>query len=132
MVMVALTAAAITYAVHSLFIRIEVQKIPTDALFSYDYGVGFNLNKDRLHFGRMPIGGSGTRYITLENTENFRIEIRISSEGEIREFFIAEPNPVVLEPGEIANVNLTVNAPSSASPGNYTGNVLIDVRRKLL
>lgn len=111
-----------TYVYYNQRNLVEVKKVDFD--FEISTNVGFNLDRDKLHFGVFrPGSASSTRLIELTNQHDFSVEVipvvKGLKVGEIE--FTAEKIP--LGPGEDKEITATARAPLDAPYGNYSGSI---------
>ncbi len=128
LVAVAVASAALTYLVYSDFSVIEVKQIAVDANFTSANNVGFNLDKDMMHFGKIPLGGSGERSFEISNTKNFPISAKIYATGSISRYIDIKDNNIRLRPGETRQITAIAYAPLGAEKTGYTGTIRIEIR----
>ena len=130
-VLAAIITSMLTYIVYYNFYLLEKQEIRTDANFTNDYKIGFNLDSDAMHFGKMPSGGSSERFIVLKNNRNRSVGIRIYGQGEISKYMLVEENEFFLGPGESRKIRFAVMAPNTITTNGVDGKIIIEIRRKL-
>jgi len=70
-----------------------------------------------------------TRKLVVSDVFAFPVEMTGSVSGNISSFVRFEPRIWRLSPGENQTINVTVEIPKSAVLGNYTGKLLVAVRR---
>ncbi len=131
-VIVAILTAIFTYFLYSKFLILEVKDLPTDVNVTSINKVGFNLDKDRIHFGTISNGGNSKRQIDLHNTKLVRVEVRLIGIGDIKEFLYFEPQKIVLSPGETVNVSITAIVPPNTPYGGYEGYIRVQTRLKII
>ncbi len=88
---------------------------------------GFDLNSSALTFGSVPVGGTSTRAILVNNSYSFPIRVEPVIDGSISKMVIY--GPLIIQPYEASSFQITVFADLNTSLGNYTGNVLIRLFR---
>jgi len=125
---VAILSAFITFFVYNDISVIEIKEISVDANFTNFNKVGFNLDKDMMHFGKIPVGGSGERSFELSNTKKFPVSAKIYAVGDIKDYIIVKENDIRLLPGETKNAKVGVYAPINAEKKGYTGKIIIEIR----
>ena len=129
---VAVLSGIVTFFVYNNLSVIELKEINVDANFTNSNNVGFNLDKDMMHFGKVPLGGSGERTFQISNTKNFPVSAKIYATGSIRDYmFITEDN-IRLFPGESEEVKVIVYAPLDAEKKGYSGKIVIEIRWSLI
>ncbi len=95
--------------------------------FQVDDYVGINAGSDALHFGTIPPGNSGERYIILNNTNTFPVRVTSTFKGEAGKYAWTEPERV-LSPGEGKEITILLTVPPSLPQGNYTGTAYFTFR----
>jgi len=88
---------------------------------------GFDLNSTALTFGSIAVGGSSTRTILVDNYYSFPVRVEPHVEGTISK--IISYQPLIVGPNETSRFSFTVSADSFDLLGNYTGNVIIRLKR---
>ncbi len=127
-VIAALSASITLYTYSSLAIY-KSYAIPMDVKVSDK--IGFNLDKDALHFGTVTSPGTVNRAIDINNSLDRDVMIVIQSSGKLAEW-VTHNTSFELSPGEQREVNFRLDVPSNVSHGNYTGNVKIFFKRIFL
>ncbi|MBR9706250.1 hypothetical protein GOV14_04395 [Candidatus Pacearchaeota archaeon] len=86
---------------------------------------GIDLNTTALTFGMVQRGGgSATRKLILDNSEDKNVKIKIYIEGNISQLMQVSDNNFILGPGEIKEVKFTV-IPGDLDGGWYLGEVIV-------
>lgn len=85
--------------------------------------VGLDGDTDSLKFGKISQGGGGTRFITVNTTQNVIVDIYFS--GDIANFLSVEKNNYTLEAGSFGKIPININIPLNVPIGEYSGNVYI-------
>jgi len=88
---------------------------------------GFDLNSSAITFGSLPVGGSSTRAIVVNNSYPFAIRVKPNVEGTISR--IIDYEPITIQPYESSKLYFTVHAYSIDLIGNYTGNISVKLMR---
>jgi hypothetical protein len=83
--------------------------------------VGLNGDTDSLKFGKVSVGGGGTRFLNINATETLKVKIYFS--GDIAKFLSIEKNEYIIEKGPIEKVPINIDIPKDTQQGNYTGTV---------
>lgn len=92
-----------------------------------DVAIGVAVDTDRLDFGMLIAGSSGsTRTVNIGNNEDVPVKIRLSADGSIAPYVDFGENNFVLDVGEGRTVNIRM---SSDEPGNYTGTLFISAKK---
>ena len=93
--------------------------------------VGFNLDTDKLHFGKTFPGGVLSRKITVGHNVDARLRAHIVPSGEIKEWVLVPENNFHLANREVKNLTVYVNVPEDAEYGNYTGTLEVFFQRTI-
>ena len=121
-------AAALTMIIYSSTVYIDKKEIAMDMQVQPGT-LGFNLDPDALHFGKVPPGQSSERGLIITNNRTIPLNARLYFSGEIGGWVLPEEWQTLVEPGESREVKLTATAPSSAATGNYTGKITVLFRK---
>ena len=98
-----------------------------------DRGVGFNLDKDKIHFGIIMGGGTGTRKFTIENNASYTKKIKflvavIENESNSNKWiFFDPPSGWIIESKESVDFNLVLKPPKDAEEGRYGGFIIVQI-----
>lgn len=95
--------------------------------FEVDDYLGINADSDALHFGTVPPGNTGKRFISLKNDNTFPVRITITFKGDAGKYAWAEPE-LLLSEGEARNITISVYVPEDLPYGNYTGTAYFTFR----
>lgn len=101
---------------------------PIRAVFEHHKNLGITANQS-LEYPRIPIGTAVTRDIALNNIYGFDVRIVPSVEGNVTPYIISSMEPVYLSIGEMKKFNVTIHA--KGEPGNYTGDLTLDLYRMI-
>lgn len=91
--------------------------------------VGLSVDKDKLHFGAVPKGGSSRRMIFLYNNDTYVKSVSIKTTGQASQWLKLSDNHFKLASYENKTLNVTVSIPRDAEYGNYTGNLILTFRK---
>jgi hypothetical protein len=92
--------------------------------------VGFNINTSALYFGTVPPGGNSMRELTLSSHEiDYTKIVHLSFIGGLAAWSQSGSNDFELPPGQNVTVKITVSAPADAAEGDYTGALVVSMRR---
>jgi len=133
------TATALFY---SFYMIKDVQVFPADVYLS-EKRIGFNLDKDKIHFGLVPREvSSSERFVTISNKWKHGIDVMITGEGALGEWLYSEikengetlvTDYFYLEPDESKEVTLFVIPPGEAEANKiYEGTIKIILKRHRL
>jgi hypothetical protein len=105
------------------FVPIKTQKY----LVKYSIGdkIAFDLDKDFIGFGSLVYGSSSSREIDISNDYPFPIIVKIAVDKNIPDLLPIEDTPVLSK--EKANIKLRVIVNNSAKPGNFSGDLTINI-----
>ncbi len=87
--------------------------------------VGLSVDKDKLHFGAVPRGGSSRRMIFLYNNDTYAKSVSIKTTGQASKWLRLSDNNFKLASYENKTLNVTMSIPKDAEYGNYTGNLIL-------
>ncbi|MFH1506101.1 MAG: hypothetical protein ABIE94_03905 [archaeon] len=106
---------------------IDTKEVAMDLTVGSD--VGFNADRDAVHFGTLDNGGLGQRSINLTNNMNIPLVIELYISGNISDFISFSKNNIEVNPGEFKTVKVFASIPKNGIYGNYAG-ILRAVYRK--
>jgi hypothetical protein len=92
-----------------------------------DPNLGISTDTHIIGFGIIAAGGYSKRHINTSNDRDIRAKIRLESSGNISQLLHFESNNFILYPGESKPVKVRFEADEAATPGNYSGEVIITV-----
>ena len=88
--------------------------------------IGINPLTDRIDFGDIPQGEGVGKSLILENEGTVPNQVNIFVIGNIGDLVEVDPGSLTVEPGETAEVKLSLTMPASAPPEKkYTGKLFI-------
>lgn len=105
----------------------QIQKIPMDIKVA-NY-IGFNLDKDAMHFGATFPGGGSKRNLSLINNDVYNKKVLVEYEGRLKDFVNVSENNFILKPNENKTLEFTVMIPQNTELGNYTGTIILTFKR---
>ena len=82
--------------------------------------IGFNLETERVNFGKLRPGDTGERTIIINNNRSQQHRIKIGVSGEVDGWIFPSQSNFIMEPHTEQEVYLRMRVPS-VEPGNYTG-----------
>ncbi len=97
---------------------LRIEEVPMD--FEVDDYMGIVTDPDALHFGTVPPGNTGKRFVSLRNDNTFPVGVTITFRGEAGKYAWTEPE-LVLDGGEARNITVSVAVPEDMAYGSYTG-----------
>lgn len=87
--------------------------------------IGVNPTTEKLDFGDLPKGNSLMRFITIENSGEMDVYVKIIKTGSIADLIELNRNDFVLSSGDSAKIELLLEMPISADKEEYKGKVII-------
>lgn len=121
---VALVLLAVIFSSLNSF---EKKYIPVN--FEVGGAPGFDLNSSALTFGRLPVGASSTRQVSVANDFKQRVYVSISSSRDISKFIHVSKNDFFLESGEKQVLDFTIITNNETKVGKYDGYVTLKISR---
>ena len=97
-----------------------VNEIPM-SLTVHKEGIGINVDTDAIYFGAHTPDSTIRRFINITNNETKKICIRTNIKGELKKWTSVYPKNFFLQPNQTIKLTVSVEIPSSARIGNYTG-----------
>jgi hypothetical protein len=91
---------------------------------------GIDVNISVLSFGNVTSGSYGSRNISIGNDFDFPVQYEFTSEGDISEFLII-PRVVYLDVGETKPVTFKTIWITNEPKGDYSGNIIVKVRKRI-
>ncbi|MBU0471051.1 MAG: hypothetical protein KKF89_03840 [Nanoarchaeota archaeon] len=119
---VILLTATLTIVYYSFFFVVKTES--SNYSFSVQDIVGLVGDRDAIKFGGIMPGGIGSRFISLRNTFDFPVKIKIKIKGEKSDWISVEENNFVLNPTNAKEIRVSVSVPLYAENNrfyNYTG-----------
>jgi hypothetical protein len=92
---------------------------------------GFDLNKTILSFGSLSNGSSISRNLILKNNYPFPVKTELGCRGNICNFLVFERGFFV-EEEKTRVIPVSTIRISNESYGNYSGNIIVVLKRRLL
>lgn len=137
-VILALFFLTVTTLFYSFYIIKDVQIFPADVHISEDL-IGFNLDKDKIHFGVVPKNkASSNRFVTINNTWDHGIGVIIKGQGDLKGMIYSEieennetvvTNYIYLKPYESKEITLFIMPSKDEEVGFYQGTIKIILKR---
>jgi hypothetical protein len=119
-------AAALPLIIFHFFIEPKydyMQEVPMDITVSANKSVGFNLDTDAIHFGKMPANSQGWHGFNLTNKMNESYRVHLMPLGEMAGWVSFVENDFIIEPDSIKEARAIASIPSGATPRKYTGTI---------
>lgn len=85
---------------------------------------GFNVDTDAIYFGTLPNSGKATRIVQIANSDR-ESKVTLSATGKAAEWITLPNQTLLLQPGETANIPVSIAIPPNAPEGNFGGRLLI-------
>ena len=106
---------------------LDTQTIPTK--FIAGENPGFDLTPGALNFGKIILGSSATRTITITNTHNSPTLTKITSSGKISPYIIVSQNNIILNPNQSKNLTFSVYPEKGIPLEEYPGQIIITTHK---
>ncbi|MFH1409780.1 MAG: hypothetical protein ABIH34_07750 [Nanoarchaeota archaeon] len=90
-----------------------------------DDHIGFNLDTDKIHIGRVTSPGSSKRGITISHEKPYPLWATMSIAGNITPFIAIDPPRVLVPPDNKTTVTFYAAVPEDVPFGNYSGTAQI-------
>jgi len=90
-----------------------------------DKGVGVNPATEKLDFGDIPKGDGLIRFITIENSGEMDVYVKIIKTGSISDLIKISRNNFILSSGNKERIEFSLEMPISANKKEYKGKVII-------
>lgn len=119
-------ATEIVYILH----EIRYVKV-LNAKFEIGSSVGFALGEEKqdiIKFGIVTPGGSGMRFVTVQNLEDSDLSANTIVLGGIKKFLAYEKN-FILSVNETKMLEFVVSVPENMKKGNFSGIILLVFKR---
>lgn len=122
-------SAALTLALYSLFVVVEVHTYPMQVWV--EDTVGMNADTDQFYFGALPPGDKSWsgRKATYYNYNDFEVELSAFFSGEMKEWTYLENNNQRVPAGQAVDLYYRVQLNDNVEYGNYTGTAKLYVKR---
>lgn len=114
---------AVTSMLYVNYKVVSVEEIGFDLEIGNE--MGFNIDTDAIHFGRVPLGGSSKKQINLTNNKEFDVLIVVQKDSEINDWISIGENKFVLVPGENKEVSISIKIPLDAEYDKYEGKIKV-------
>lgn len=124
---IAITATTATFVLYKINSPIETKEL--QMYLNVGEKPGVNIDTDALYFGSVPPSGSSARQFEISNNKNYSIKVALLPKGELSSWTKVSENNILLKPYATKLVNITVFVPSDAKLGNYSGILVIEMRR---
>ena len=121
LISVALLTSAAMMLFYYFFMIVQVQE--KDYFYMVGDAVGLAGDTDIVHFGTLPPGSVGSRFLVFENDFDFPVRVKITINGENENSITVEENNFILEEKENRTIRIIAIAPNYAAKGNYTGTI---------
>ena len=126
---IALICILIILVFLSIYKSVPLESKALDLHVTVDERLVFNLDKDKVYFGKVPPGSSSSRDIILKHSYDSAIIVKIEKYGEISNWIDVGATNRIISGGREEKISLTVSVPENASYGNYTGQIKISFYR---
>lgn len=124
MISVAALVVGLTLIFYSTYVVYKVQKI--DMRLQTGDKIGFDVDDQRLNFGRLIPGGGGSRELRISNDHLIDLKVSFKKEGNISQF-VEVPNSFWLPAGEqLRSVSINTKVPFGAEVNqSYRGTLKV-------
>ncbi len=92
--------------------------------------IGFDVNTTSLTFGRVFMTGTSQREMLISNMDDYDKVARFTVEGDIAKF-VTVPPEMIARANANTSVGMTAIVPFGTPLGNYTGKVVVFLRRAI-
>ena len=106
---------------------VQVAKYPMDIEVKDDDIMGVNVDPDGFHFGSLNRGGGARREFKIHQVEE-DILVKISKKGEMAKW-VGNPDNFIIRKGGNRTISFSIGIPHDAPLGNYTGEVIVVLRK---
>jgi hypothetical protein len=122
----ALITSIITFIVIEKSKILQVNKYSMDVKVTNDSIIGINADPG-FHFGSLRRGEGSAKKIIITGVEEDMLVV-IAKRGEIAKW-VSVPDKFILKKGEDKNISIAVGIPQNAPLGNYTGELIVMMRK---
>lgn len=107
-------------------ISFEEEKVQYDMKLAVMENVTVGISSDtfELNFGRIPLNGTSTKYISINYNSTTPAKVVLETKGNISKFLILEKNNFIIEKNERFGI-----LANGTEYGNYTGTLTIKVKK---
>ena len=124
-----------SYIYITYFIPTEIITLNYDFQIESPKNIGFNLDKDKLHFGITCPGCQEQRKITLNNNGNYKKKIKfyiLAQNPSVADYFsINLPSGTIIKPQQKQEYVITLSIPQNASPIKDEGQIIIQYYKSI-
>jgi len=111
-------------------IFLKEESYPVDISTGND--VGFNMAKDKIHFGVISPGAYSERDFQLYNSAGYKVKAELGCEGDICSFVYYEKNGVLMDANSNSTVHITVRPPANIELNKtFEGNLSVKLYKRL-
>lgn len=121
-----LIAYLVFYFLSSIPLSLEKVKVS----FAVTDKIGLDLNRTALTFGNVLPGETLKRFLVINNKYSFPIRATVYPSDNLKGILIFQPDYSIVK-NQSVNVGLTLAIPTSYPLGNYTGELIISIQRKI-
>ena len=115
------TASLFMISSHKIFF---VEEILFDINVSNNI-TGFNLDKDKMHFGTLPSGLSSERSIDVVHNFSKTLQVHIVILGNMSSWIMISSSAFLLQPNEIKPILLSLTVPNQTDLGVHEGKIVV-------
>lgn len=124
--LLAFIGGACAWLLYSQWYVLEVQERRIEFQVTEGQHIGFNIETDRLVFGKVPQAGGAERRVTLSSPVPANAHITIHNTT----WVTPSVSRMTFAPNEQQQVLFSLEVPKNATPGNYSGKVRVVYTRR--
>ncbi len=106
---------------------VQVETYPMQVRITDEDKIGMNADPDGFYFGGLRRGMGAGREFWIQQVEE-DVMISIIKKGEMAKW-VGHPNEFIVRKGEEKKIELTISIPQDAPLGNYTGEVIVILKK---
>ena len=114
---------------YNYYIYVNTQEVGMDVTIGDK--IGFNADKDALHFATLMPGQTGKKGINITNNFDTSIKVQIYVFGNISSLASISENNFLLGPNETKIIDISLRIPSNTKKGDYEGTLKATYTQKL-
>ena len=124
-----LITVGVTSIIYSAYKIADYKEYPIYLQVASDNQLGFDIRKDAISFGKVPVDSTGIIKINLAHNSPNPLNVVMESSGQTKKFVVITENNFVLEPGVTKTIEIYAVVPANAQFGNYTGKLEVLFKR---
>jgi hypothetical protein len=107
----------------------EIERHVVEVRYEIGAKTGFNVEGERLNFGRLIPGSKSTRSLSVNNTHPFDVYVQVTADPKNANLLIFNYSSFLLKPAEELRLPVTFAASTDAVVGNYSSFVVVHIRK---